>query len=191
MVGDKREKILDAAFEKFEHYGFAKTTVDEIAQQAQVGKGTIYSYFKSKEAILVALVDREFSTGIVEVNSAMLAETSAALRLKAMLKSTFDFFHKNALVGKVMAMNPELVLSVIKNKNKDFQSLSIAGIKFILKEGISDGEFHVADLERTAYIIDALIRSFHYLNYLGLDMYQPDELVESVFELIYSGLRKR
>jgi AcrR family transcriptional regulator len=61
---NKREKILDAALARFEHYGFLKTTVDEIARQAQVGKGTVYSYFNSKKEILIALVDQEFARGV-------------------------------------------------------------------------------------------------------------------------------
>ena len=48
MSEDKRERILDAAFEKFKQFGFVKTTVEEIARHAQVGKGTIYFYFKSR-----------------------------------------------------------------------------------------------------------------------------------------------
>ena len=53
---NKQERILDAAFERFKHFGFLKTTVDEIARQAQVGKGTIYSYFKNKDCDRVGRV---------------------------------------------------------------------------------------------------------------------------------------
>ena len=52
---DKNERILDAALDKFKQYGFMKTTVDDIARQTQVGKGTIYLYFQNKEDILNAL----------------------------------------------------------------------------------------------------------------------------------------
>ena len=52
---DKNERILDTALDKFKQYGFLKSTVDDIARQTQVGKGTIYLYFQNKEYILNAL----------------------------------------------------------------------------------------------------------------------------------------
>lgn len=81
---NKQDRILDAAFEKFKQFGFLKTTVDEIARQAQVGKGTIYSYFKNKEEILIALVDREFTRGFAIIAEAMDQEQSSIGKLRKM-----------------------------------------------------------------------------------------------------------
>jgi TetR/AcrR family transcriptional regulator len=127
MENKKKERILDAAFERFKHFGFLKTTVDEIAKQAQVGKGTIYSYFSNKEEILVALVDREFKKGFTIIVEAMAQEQNTIGKLRKMLQTSFDYFHKNKLVIKVMAMDPGLVLSVITEKNREYQNLGIAG----------------------------------------------------------------
>ena len=46
---EKRLEILDAAMRLFSERGFERTTVDEIATLANVGKGTIYLYFENKE----------------------------------------------------------------------------------------------------------------------------------------------
>jgi len=54
--GDVRQKILDAAEQRLWHYGFKKTTIDEIASDAGVGKGTVYLYFDGKEEIGLAIV---------------------------------------------------------------------------------------------------------------------------------------
>jgi len=53
----KRQRILDAAMRIFSERGFHHATVSEVAQAAHVGKGTLYLYFHSKEALLVALFD--------------------------------------------------------------------------------------------------------------------------------------
>ena len=52
----KKQAILRAAWKMMCRYGFAKTTVSEIAGEAGIGKGTVYLYFDSKESILIALV---------------------------------------------------------------------------------------------------------------------------------------
>ena len=49
---ERRDAIAQAAAEIFVHKGFGQTTVQEIATRAGIGKGTIYEYFPSKEAII-------------------------------------------------------------------------------------------------------------------------------------------
>lgn len=61
---DKRQEILDAAIKLFSERGFEKTTVDEIAARANVGKGTIYLYFENKEQIFLAVIKE----GMSEIN---------------------------------------------------------------------------------------------------------------------------
>lgn len=57
---EKREqRILDAAADLFVHYGYDKTTVNDIARRAGVSKGAIYLHFDSKDALLEALIIRE------------------------------------------------------------------------------------------------------------------------------------
>jgi len=51
---EKREKILEAAICVFAKKGTAKTKTADIAEAAQIGKGTIYEYFKSKDEIMMA-----------------------------------------------------------------------------------------------------------------------------------------
>ena len=53
---NKRKLIIDAASKLFCHYGYEKTTLDDIAKEAGLGKGTIYSEFSSKEAIMNAVI---------------------------------------------------------------------------------------------------------------------------------------
>src|SRR5258708_40182273 len=55
-----RAQIVDASIRLFSQHGIAEVTVDQIAAAADVGKGTIYNYFETKEDIVVAfMVDLE------------------------------------------------------------------------------------------------------------------------------------
>ncbi len=56
---ERAERILDAAARLFAHYGYDKTTVDEIAREARVSKGAIYLHWPGKEALAEALLYRE------------------------------------------------------------------------------------------------------------------------------------
>ena len=59
LQDEVRDKIIKIAALIFSKYGFSKTTVDEIAKAARKGKSTIYYYFKSKEDIFQAVVEKE------------------------------------------------------------------------------------------------------------------------------------
>ncbi len=188
---DKQTRILDAAFDKFKQFGFVKTTVDEIARQAQVGKGTIYFYFKSKEEILNALVDREMTKGFVITGQAMAEEPTIIGKLRKLIQTSFEYFHNNELVSKVMAMDQGLVLSIISEKNKEIQKFSIDMLKVLLEQGRNEGVFRTLEFEKVAYILDSLIRSFHYLSYLDLEIYKPDELLEPLLDLLSHGIETK
>lgn len=54
----RRELILDAAEDVISGKGFDNATMDEIAERAEVGKGTLYLYFKNKLAIYIAICER-------------------------------------------------------------------------------------------------------------------------------------
>ena len=57
----RKFKILESAHKLFSHYGFEKTTIEDIAKEAELGKGTIYLEFDSKEAILMAIINNFIS----------------------------------------------------------------------------------------------------------------------------------
>ena len=56
---DRTARILDAAADLFAHYGYDKTTMDDIARAAHVSKGAIYLHFRSKDDLFDALMLRE------------------------------------------------------------------------------------------------------------------------------------
>src|SRR3569832_2928 len=53
-----RESILDAMDRLLARYGYQKTTVDALATEAGIGKGTVYLYFASKEQVALSCIDR-------------------------------------------------------------------------------------------------------------------------------------
>ncbi|HEY0135443.1 MAG TPA: helix-turn-helix domain-containing protein, partial [Nannocystis sp.] len=57
--GKTRARILDAAAQQFVRHGYRKASIDEIAKQAGIGKGTLYLHFATKTDVLVAALARE------------------------------------------------------------------------------------------------------------------------------------
>ena len=61
----KKEKILDAAYEQFLHYGYSKTTMNEIAGALSMSKALLYYYFPDKSELYIA-VTRKLAVGYLK-----------------------------------------------------------------------------------------------------------------------------
>jgi len=72
-VARTKNKLLAAALEVFSEYGVDATTIDDITQRADVGKGTFYRYFGDKAEIMSCLVERAIEKLIEKLRSVGLA----------------------------------------------------------------------------------------------------------------------
>lgn len=96
------ERILDAALEVFSEFGFHHATVDEIAERADVGKGTLYRYFANKETLFNELVRLRLeelertAVAIWDERDDVLTMISKYLRIY------FEFFDRNQHLYRVI-----------------------------------------------------------------------------------------
>lgn len=82
---DLRERILDAADLLLAHYGYSKMTMDELAKEVGIGKGTVYLHFDSKEAVALAHVDRIVERTLTEMRRIAVTKDPVLMRMRKML----------------------------------------------------------------------------------------------------------
>ena len=90
----RRDAILDAALTVFAERGFEAARLDDVAAQAGVAKGTLYLYFKDKEALFEEVV-RSAASPIVERLSVLAAAPD--MPMTVMLDALFGLFEKEVL----------------------------------------------------------------------------------------------
>jgi AcrR family transcriptional regulator len=83
----QRDRILDAAERLLGRFGYRKMTVDDIAADAGIGKGTVYLSFPSKEEVVLSTVDRIVERVWAAMEEAASRDASAPDRLRAMLRA--------------------------------------------------------------------------------------------------------
>ncbi len=93
----RKEEILDAAQKVFFEKGLFVATMDEIAEAAELSKGTLYLYYKSKEDLYLAVMMRGLQILYEMIESMMNSEGSVISKLLALEDVYLDFFkdHKN------------------------------------------------------------------------------------------------
>ncbi len=72
-------QILNSATELIERFGYKRVTIDDIATQTRIARGTIYQFWKTREALFNAVLVREFSAVIEEMLAAVRQDPTQAL----------------------------------------------------------------------------------------------------------------
>ncbi len=138
-------RILDCAERLFRHYGYAKTTVADIAKDLGMSTANIYRFFGSKVEIHQALCGRMLDSGYELALGAARKQASAADRLRALVhgqyKLTLDTMLDEEKVHEMVVVAIERDWHVIE-KHIDRIHDVMAGI---ISEGIAAGEFAEQD----------------------------------------------
>lgn len=92
LIARRREEILEAATRLFAAEGFARTDVQVVADELGVGKGTVYRYFETKEALFLAAVDRAMHQLREHVDTAVDREADPLDQLAAAVHAYLAFF---------------------------------------------------------------------------------------------------
>lgn len=82
---DVRDGILDATERLLSRYGYRKMTVEDIAREVGVGKGSIYLHFASKEEVVLSHVDRIVDRLKERLRAIASSKATAPIRLRLML----------------------------------------------------------------------------------------------------------
>lgn len=97
-----RLAIIEAAVRLFAHHGFERTTVDEVAAEAGVAKGTVFYNYKSKDDIFFALLEK----GVADLTGFVCQRAEAQVtpqgKLEAIFDASVEFFHRYGSLCNVL-----------------------------------------------------------------------------------------
>src|SRR5215470_15396485 len=109
LVAARRTQILDAAITVFSEKGFHRATIKEIASVAGIADGTIYTYFASKDEILLAVLDRLNETTERKQQFVLGSEQDLKAFFRTYLQHRMALLWPNAEVFR--AVLPELLVN--------------------------------------------------------------------------------
>jgi AcrR family transcriptional regulator len=115
---ETRNRILDVAIQLFQERGLEQTSVDEIAAQANISRGTFFNYFGGKESILheIALNERRLLQQLIEVDLA--EQPSAVVKIRRVMHrlvvDTLPYLHitRYVLIGAILYPSDETAISL-------------------------------------------------------------------------------
>ncbi len=149
----RTEEILGAAFRVFSIKGYHNATVDDIAQEAGISKGTCYQYFPGKEDIFIATMERTLGTLMAEAEAAA-AETRDALTRLGIEGLTFISKYSDlhfmfmGMISEALGGNERL-----RRKAAEVFARVAEFLARDIERGISEGVFRPVDPITVAYAL--------------------------------------
>ncbi len=140
-LGDKRQRILDAAVQVFAERGFFHSRVNDVAEAAGVAGGTIYLYFKNKDDLLISLFEDRMDSILEGLRESLAEEPDARARLRRFVQLHFQLVESDPALADVLSVELRQSSKFVREykAHKFYEYLGVA--EEILREGATDGFF--------------------------------------------------
>ena len=148
---DIKNRIIEEAQDIFKRYGFRKSTMDEIAMAAGKGKSTLYHYFKSKDEVFAAVIEKEGNTMFVELNKIITANIDCKSKLKKYIITRMDIIDQLANLYSAIKSDYFNHFTFIQKYRTKYDENEVLFIEQILQDGIYKKEFNINESEAKSY----------------------------------------
>ena len=195
MVETTKRKILEAAAKCFSEGGYAKTTMDKIAEEAGVSKGALYWHFKSKEELFVELKQRSIAKVRKQFEKLFAQKKpfnvklreAIGLYLSSLVPENREVARLNA---EFLAEAPKIpkLNDMLKDQYEMFRSL----IASTIGEAIEKGELRRdIDPEIVSMILLAMLDGLE-LHWAILELdFDWEKVKENLLDILMKGMRPR
>jgi len=193
-VSDERKsQILNAAEGIFTKKGFDEARMDDIAVKTGLSKGTLYLYFKSKDDLIIAILDRIFQREFRQLENLQQGELSATetiWKLTEMLtKDIMGILRLVPIVYEFLALafRNKYVQQALKKYINRYLDILVP----IIEHGIEAGEFRALDAREVAVAMGAMIEGTLLLWVYDKSLVEPDYHIRSGMKLLLEGVQVR
>lgn len=153
MSVDRRALIVEAANKSFALFGYKGTTMDQVAKIANVGKGTIYTFFTNKEELFQEVLNQLLSEMKYATNQVLSKKLAFFDALSEALNILLEFRKEHELALKLTQEVREIGTPMAVEATQQIERLIIEHIAGKVEQAIERKEIKPCDPELTAFII--------------------------------------
>ena len=187
---DIKNRIIEVAQDIFKKYGFRKSTMDEIAAAAGKGKSTLYHYFKSKEEVFAAVIEKEGNTMFKELNKIIIANIDCKLKLKKYIITRMSLIDELSNLYSAIKLDYLNHFNFIQKYREIYDEYEILFIEQILQDGINKKEFNIDedDTKMYAYGIATALKGLEIPFFLENKYSKLNSRLDSMLNILIYGL---
>jgi AcrR family transcriptional regulator len=191
-VSDERKsQILTAAEEVFTEKGFDQARMDDIAEQTGLSKGTLYLYFKSKDDLIIAILDRLFQREFRQMEKLVVSDKSAR---QCVDEFTDQATRDISAMLRLMPIAYEFLALAFRNKYvqhalKQYLNRYLDILIPIIQRGIDSGEFRAVDAREVAIAAGAIFEGTILLWVYDKTAVDPIHHIHTSIRLLMEGVQ--
>jgi AcrR family transcriptional regulator len=181
---ETRERIVDASFRAVQRFGLSRFTMDDVARIAGVSRQSVYRYFDSKDALIVALVYREEEAFIEGVRDAHSRHEELEDAMREAILFCLRTAREHPLLDRLLESEPDALLPFLTTRGGGVIGRARAVIEDLAaqREGIDPKLVHrTADLAVRAIVSYTLTPSDD----------PPEDVASEVARVLVSALEKK
>jgi len=187
VMEEKRKLILESARRFFFRYGFKKTSMDDIAEDAGVGKGTLYNYFRNKVDLFICLGEQKQREMLEKISERVAGcdhpDEKLIRKNLCIIEDIREMIDRYAMSFSVLQELMTTGLNLL-----DHEEELVCDTMWILEEGEERGVFKPGDHRKTAILLNQISKTF-LMRWVQMDLKDARVEIRDLFELIFSGLR--
>jgi AcrR family transcriptional regulator len=192
---DIDDLILDAADRLLARYGFKKMTMDDLAREVGIGKGTIYLHFRSKEEIVLSHVDRIVERLLSKLRAIADGNRPPDKKIREMLAARVIFRfdsvqHYTESLSDVLAA----IRSPLLDRRQHYFEREALEFSRVLKEGKHQGIFAFRSATDSAYTLLLATNSLLPFSLTTRELGERDEIeaqTRRIADMLLQGLVRR
>lgn len=182
------EEILEVASGQFSDRGFADTDVQAIADRLQVGKGTIYRYFSSKEKLFLAVVDRGMRLLKQAVDEATSQTSDPLQKVAVGIRAYLTFFGEHPEVVELLIHERALFRDRRKPTYFVHREANIGQWRALFRELIRAGIVRDTPVERITNVIAGLLYGTMFTNFFAGRAKSLDSQCQDILDIVFRGI---
>lgn len=192
-VSQTKAKLVDVARQLFAKMGVENTTMNDIALASKKGRRTLYTYFKSKEDIYMAVVESELDILLDVMKRVAEKDISPDEKLIEMIYTRLDAVKEVVFRNGTLRANFFRDIWRVEKVRKRFDAKELQLFKEVLREGVEKGVFEVDDLDMTAELVHYSVKGIevpYIRGHIGanLDDATRDKYVVNI---VFGALRRK
>lgn len=178
-----RDSIYEAAVSVLTEFGVERTTMDRVAAAAEIGKGSLYKYFQSKEELLQFVYEKTVLPILESTAEIVTADLPAPKKLERYLRVLLECSTKDVRVFSLLLRN-DAVEILVRSSARSARAEAISQLAAIFQDGIDEGWFQPFDPAELAALFlgscTALLN--HYLDHGGNESSEPfNQMILDIF----------
>ena len=157
-VSKTKAKLVDVARQLFAKMGVENTTMKDIALASKKGRRTLYTYFKSKEDIYMAVVESELDMLSDMMKRVAEKNISPDEKMIEMIYTRLDAVKEVVFRNGTLRANFFRDIWRVEKVRKRFDAKEILLFKDVLREGVEKGVFRIDDIDMTAELVHYCVK---------------------------------